>query len=132
MKIREYRESDKADVNRLYHEYYMLNEYPSYLNGKYKSPFAITNDEDRIILAGGVKNLVEVCLTTDKSLPVKTRLDALLQALGSSIFIASEMGHKEMYAFITHDETYVKTLQRYGFKLIDAKLLVLNFGDFHE
>lgn len=132
MKIREFRESDKADINRLYHEYYALNEYPNYLNGQYKSPFAITNDSDRIILAGGVKTLVEVCLTTDKSLPVKTRLDALLQALGSSIFISSEMGHNEMYAFVTHDETYVKTLQKYGFKLIDAKLLVLNFGDFHE
>lgn len=129
MKIREFRESDKIDIDKLHNTYFKDNEYPDF--DKLKSPFVVTNDEDRVILACGIKLLGEVIVVSDKDLPVKTRLDALLQVLGSSIFICSALGQKELYAFVNNDEGYIKVLQKYGFKLIDAKLLVLDFGDFH-
>lgn len=129
MKIRVLRESDKSDVNRIYNEFYMFNEYPNFFSREYLQPFAITDDNDKVIIAGGIKYLPEIVLVTDKSIPVRTRYEALLQAMGSAVTIAADIGHKKIYAFVNNDEKYVEILKKHHFQLIDAKLLVLNLGE---
>lgn len=130
MKIREPRWSDKKEIDRIYREYYIKNEYPDFLGDKhFKCTFVITDDNDKIIVAGGIKTIAEAVFVTDKELSPRVRLDALLQGLGSSIFIAEGMKYKQIHAFVNSDPTYVKVLQRHGFRLIEDKLLVLDFGE---
>jgi len=127
MIIREAKEADKPWVDKNHKKFFDGNEYPDFFN--YSCPFTITDDSGNIILVGGVKMLAEAVIITDISKPVGTRYDALLQALGSSISIVKEMGHKQFYVFVNNDEQYIKHLQKFNFRLIDAKLLVLDLGD---
>lgn len=134
MIIRPPRLLDKQEIDRIYNEFYSNNEYPNFFESpgenKFQCSFVITEDNsDKIILAGGIKTIAEAVVVTDKNLPTKTRLDGLLQALGSSIFIAQGMKFRQVHAFVNNDDKYAKMLQRFGFKLIDAKLLILNFGE---
>lgn len=131
MKIRETRRSDKEIIDKIYTDFYSKNEYPEFFNedGKFQCPFVVTDDNDRIIVAGGVKTIVEAVFVTDKNIPPLVRLDALFQGLGSVIFIAKGMKYQQIHAFVNNDESYTKILQKYGFKLIDAKLLVLDIGE---
>lgn len=130
MIIRPIDPTDKLQIDRIYNEFYSDNEYPNFSSDdKFKHSFAITDQYNKIIVAGGIKTIAEAVFLTDKNLPPKTRLDALLQGLGSSIFISKAVGYHQIHAFVNNDEKYVKILQRFGFKLIDAKLLVLDLGE---
>ena len=132
MKIRELHYRDKKEIDRIYNEFFDNNEYPDFFNSRiFPCPFVVTDDDEKIILAGGVKLIAEAVVVSDQSLSKRARFDALFQALGSSIFIAQGMEHHQVHAFVNNDEKYVRTLQRFGFKLIDAKLLVLDFGESH-
>jgi hypothetical protein len=132
MIIREPRPLDKAEIDRIYNRFFSENEYPDFFNKDiFPCPFVVTEEDGTLILAGGVRLIAEAVVVSDQDVPKRTRFDALLQALGSTIFIAQGMQHKQIYVFVNNDEKYVKTLQRFGFKTIDAKLLVLDFGDSH-
>ena len=129
MKIRELRLSDKHDIDRIHRQFFHRNEAPEFFKSDYKCPFGIVGDDDRIILAGGIKLLAEIVLVTDKSQPVKTRYEALLQAMGSSIHIGKDLGFSEMFAFVNNDDKYTRILERHGFSLMEAKTLRLNIGE---
>ena len=130
MIIREVKLIDRVWIDEMYGKHFSNNEYPDFFDGSFLCPFIIADDKSQdILLAGGIKILAEVAIVTDKDKPVRRRMDALLQALGSSITIAKDMGHRQIYVFVNNDDQYVKHLQKYNFKLIDAKLLVLNLGD---
>lgn len=134
MIIREPRRFDKLEIDRIYNKFYSANEYPDFFNPKedtkFQGSFVVTDGEsEKIIVAGGVKTIAEAVFVTDKDLSPKVRLDALLQGLGSSIVIAQGMKYNQIHAFVNNDERYVGILQKFGFKLIDAKLLVLDFGE---
>jgi len=131
MIIREPHFSDKLEIDRIYKEFFDSNEYPNFLDKKvFPCSFVVTNEEDtKVLLAGGVKLIAEAVVVSDQSLSKRERFDALLQALGSAIFIAQGMKHKQIHVFVNNDEKYVRILQRFGFKLLDAKLLILDFGE---
>lgn len=128
MNIRTATWSDQPKIDELHKKYFNHLQYPQFLNkDKFKCPFVV-HEDDKIILAGGVQTLAEAVVVTDQSLPVRVRQEALLQAMGSTVHIALALGFKEVYAFVANDEHYVKHLQKFGFKLMDAKLLVLDLG----
>lgn len=129
MIIREARLTDKPWIDKNYEKFFINNEYPDFFSRQYSCPFTITNDSEDIILVGGVRMLAEAVIITDKEKHTSIRYDALLQALGSAISIVREMGHKQFYAFVNNDDQYVKHLQKFNFRLIDAKSLVLDLGD---
>ena|SRR5258706_11547289 len=133
MVIRKPEYLDKREIDKIYNEFFSNNEYPDFFNKEiFPCPFVVTDDNnEKVILAGGVKQVAEVVVVSDQNLSKRTRFDALLQALGSSIFITQGMQHHQIHVFVNNDEKYVKTLQKFGFKLIDAKLLVLDFGESH-
>ena len=126
--IREAQLIDKPWIDENYKKFFSNNEYPDFFNDGFLSPFVVTDSSD-IIVAGGIRPLIEVVVVTNKDKYVRTRLNALLQALGSSIAIARDMGHKQLHVFVHNDDEYVKILQKFNFQLIDAKLLVLNLGE---
>jgi hypothetical protein len=121
--------SDKQEIDRLYTKFFSKNEYPDFLNS-FQCSFVVA-DGHGIILAGGVKLIAEAVVVTDQERPVRVRQEALIQALGSSIFIAEGMKFRQIHAFVNNDEEYARHLQKFGFKLIDAKLLMLDFGETH-
>lgn len=130
MKIRELNRNDLFQVDRLHTKFFPELEYPDFLGPDYKCPFVVTDDENRIITAGGIKLLPEIVLVTDKSVSVKVRYDALLQALGSAIHIGKDMKVPELFTLVFDDDNYVRILQRRGFKLMrDTAILTLNLGE---
>ena len=133
MKIREIRLFDKESIDKIYNQFYSHNEYPNFYDigsyNRFQCAFVVTTDGGKIILAGGVKTIAEAVVVTDKNQPVRIRQEALLQALGSTIFIAQGAKYRQIHAFVNDDERYVNHLQKFGFKLMNDKLLVLSFGD---
>lgn len=122
MKIRAVRLADIDEVQRIYNESFKSNEYP-------ECSFVVTDDDEKIIVAGGVKMLAELTVVSDQKQSVRIRQEALLQALGSAIIITKDMGHNQLHAFVNGNPEFAVHLQRYGFRPIDAKLLVLDFGE---
>jgi hypothetical protein len=129
MNIREYHLIDKREVDEIYNEFYHNNEYPDFGSNTFHRSFVVTDDDDKIVLAAGVKTIAEAIALTDRNRSVRVRQEALLQALGSTIFIASAAKFGQVHAFVRNeDEGYIKHLQKYGFRLLDAKVLVLDIG----
>lgn len=123
---------DIKEINRIYSEFYSNNEYPDFFNplSKFHGTFAIIDAKsNKTVVVGGVKTIAEAVLLTDKGISPRIRIDALLQALGSVSFITKDMGFKEVHAFVNHDDKYTKALQRFGFRELDAKLLLLDVGE---
>lgn len=134
MIIRQPTLSDKTQIDRIYNEFYSGNEYPDLFTQeephKFKCSFVVTDDDpNKIVLAGGVKTIAEAVIVTDKNQSTRTRFNALLQALGSSIFITQAMKYKQIHAFVNNDDKYVSALQKFGFKVLPDKLLILDFGE---
>ena len=125
--------SDKADIDRIYDRFYRNNEYPPFWEqsdaGKFQCSFAVTQRNGQLVVAGGVKLIPEVIFLTDKDLSPRVRLEALLQALGSSTMIAQGMKYRQLHAFVNNDEQYVKHMKKFGFKKLEADLLMLDFGE---
>lgn len=128
MMLRRPKPSDEEEIKRIHNEFFGGNEYPEFFNshGHFHCPFVVTDDTDKIIVAGGMQTIAEAVFLTDRNVPARIRLDALIQGLGSLITIANQMRYGQIHAFVSNDDSYVKVLQKYGFRLIDAKLLVLD------
>jgi len=130
MKIKPMLLSDRKEIDKIYKEFFSDNEYPNFIGGRFHQSFVVTNDNEKIVVAGGVRNIAEVVVLTDKNQSVRVRLEALLQALGSSIHIALASKYSELHAFVSSGETeYIEHLKKHGFKEIDAKILVLDIGE---
>lgn len=125
--------SDKIDIDRIYQRWYSDNEYPPFWESndasKFQCSFVVTQKNGQLIIAGGVKLIAEVIFLTDKDLPVRTKFEGLLQALGSSIVIAQGMKYGQLHAFVNNDEQYVKHMKKFGFKNLEAEVLMLDFGE---
>lgn len=124
MIIREPKTLDKPEIDRIYNTYFKENEYPP-------STFVVADDNDKLVLAGGVKTIAEFAVISDQSRSVRIRQEALLHALGSAVLLANGMKYLQLHAFVDGDSSFVNHLQRYGFKLINAKVLVLDLGESH-
>lgn len=122
MKIRQPELPDRPEIDRIHHAYFKANEYPKCL-------FVVADDDDKLVVAGGVKTIAEFAVVSDQARSVKVRQEALLHALGAAILIANDMKFKQLHAFVDANSSFVNHLKRYGFKLIDAKVLVLDLGD---
>ena len=129
MIIREANPSDKNWIDEKYNKFFSNNEYPEMFADNFASPFVIIGDNGETLLAGGVQRLAEIVVISDKDKSVRERYDALTQALGCSILIAKELRHQKIYVFVNNDDQYVKHLQKFDFRLMDAKLLVLDLGE---
>lgn len=125
MNIRQINPSDVNKIRKIYNEYFNEEfEFPDFLSG-YLSSFVVTSDEDKIIIAGGVRTIAESVIITDKSCPITPRREALQEILTVSAFTASFHEYKQLHAFI-QDENWLRHLKRVGFKETVGKSIVLN------
>jgi hypothetical protein len=113
MKVRGLEFKDIEEIKELHKRFYSDMELPDFLNG-FLCCFAITDDNDSIITAGGVQPIGEVILVTDKD---RSRIQigkALREALRVSLFVGSKYKLDELVAFIKNDD-YAHHLIQHGF-----------------
>lgn len=111
MKIRALKLTDIDEVRQLHDKYYPEFGFPDFddlLNA------FIIEDNEGIVMAGGVEQIAEVVLVTNK---VKSRVKigrALIEAQRCALFTCKNFGIREIYAFVSDDE-YAQHLIKHGF-----------------
>lgn len=109
--IRAFQESDLEKIHKLHEQFYSEFGFPDFLN--LLNAFIIEDDEG-IIMAGGVENVGEAVLVTNKD---RNRIKvgrALVEAQKVSMFTCQKFGIRELYAFVK-DDMYAEHLIQHGF-----------------
>ncbi len=114
MKIRALTIKDMEEVNRL-HDKYFGNQFEKtdFMNN-FLSAFAITEDDDKLVMAGGVRPIAETILVTDKESNPHLLGNALLEALRFSRYTCNVHKIEFLHAFVK-DEAYKRHLLKHGF-----------------
>jgi hypothetical protein len=114
MNVRAFLEKDIEKVRKLHERFYPDLNFPDFLNG-FLCSFALTDNNDEIIMAGGVRPVGEVILVTDKEKSEIQIGRALVEAMRVSLFIGSKFNLDELVAFVKNNESYASHLVRHGF-----------------
>jgi len=121
MKIRAMTIADLNEVGQLHDKYYAEFAFPRF--GNMMNAFVIEDDDNSIIMAGGVEKVAEAVLVTNKE---KSRIKigkALVEAQMCSAFTCRTNSIRDLYAFVK-DEDYAKHLLQHGFIECDKALLM--------
>ena len=84
---------------------------------KFFTSFIVENEKG-LILGGGIRNIQEIVVITDKDFPPKTRVNALLSVL-------DHYSYKQIHAFI-QDPNWAEQLKEFGFR--DTKGRAMIYG----
>lgn len=121
--IRPFTSSDVESVREIHEKYYREEfNFPNFL-ANFICCFVVETDEG-IITAGGIRNIAELVLVTDKSRSGRDRHKGLYQALDASVFVASKNGHDGIHAFV-QDDIWEEVLRKVGFNPTKGKSLVI-------
>jgi PAS domain-containing protein len=124
MKIRALVPSDIDEIRRIHEQFYKEEfDFPDFLNN-FLCAFVVTDEDGKIISAGGVRAIAESVIVTDKNFSVRDRRQALYQVLDVSEFITKHADFKELHAFV-QDTTWISFLMTVGFCPTKGKALVL-------
>ena len=102
---------DLEKLKGLHDKYYSQFEFPQFF--RYMNAFVI-EDEEGIIMAGGVESVAEISLVTNKERKMITLGRALLEAKEIALFTCNKFGVRDLYAFVDNDD-YAKHLIQHGF-----------------
>lgn len=122
--IRLYHPNDLLDVNRIYEQYSLEFEMPNF--NDYVCAFTIVKN-DEIVSIGGVRNLLEAVVLTDKNKSIRIRHEALHQMLDVLKMVAIQNGKNEIHASIINDEKWKRHLKNIGFQPTKGEILVLSW-----
>lgn len=123
MNIRGLEKSDIDRVKELHERFYKTEfDFPDFFTN-FLCAFVVENDGG-IITAGGVRNIPELVLVTDKNKHSKERYKGLFQALDASTFVVNKTGHDGIHAFVTDDD-WEHILRKVGFDNCIGKALYL-------
>lgn len=111
------------DIHKKYYEKEF--EFPQFGTDTFINKFQITNENDKVITAGGIRLIPEIILMTDKDAPVLDRRLALYTALDYMIYNAKQMNYDGLHAFV-QDQKWSTRLKRTGFHNTKGEALVLN------
>src|SRR5262245_12060126 len=99
------------------------------LTGNMLASFVIEDDNNKIILGGGVRPLAETIIVTDKEYPNMTTVGrALVEALNISKYACRETHIDLLHAFVKNSDYSNHLLQR-GFFERDGKALALRINN---
>lgn len=114
MNTRAIESSDLDELKRIHSQYFRDEfDFPSFLEG-FNCSFLI-EDDNNIIVAGGIRPIAEVVAITNKSLPNKIKIEALKEFLNVSKYIGDRFRYESLHAFI-QDDIWLKQLMRNGFQ----------------
>ena len=120
LKIRPLTLNDIEELSRLHDKFYSEFDFPHF--GNMLNAFIIEDENNEIVMAGGVEKVAEVVLVTNKE---KSRIKigkALVEAQRCSLFTCSVNNIRDMYAFVNNDE-YAKHLIQHGFTDVGHRAL---------
>lgn len=126
MIIRDFYPRD-IDILKLIHKQYYASEFnfPNFYH-KFLDALTILTNDERIIVSGGVKTILEAVAITDKSIPVQQRADALDQLLKLSSISAKSAGYDQIHVTVIDDPSWESRLRRTGFNEVKGKVLYLD------
>ncbi len=121
MQVRPITEADVEELKVIHKRFYEHEfSFEDFISNFYASCI-IANGDEQIVVAGGIRPLIEIVAVTNKDLSVRTRKEALYKFL--QVAMQSSQG-EGLHAFI-QDETWEKHLKRFGFTETVGKSLVL-------
>ena len=111
--IREIQDKDIDQLRKL-HQAYFANEFrfDDFLNGLMFS-FTVVDDNDNLVLSGGVRNILEVVAITDKEQSIFKKRTAYSQLIHSCGFVAERLGYEGLHAFVQGDR-WIDALKSQG------------------
>ena len=127
MILRAMKSSDITEIVRIHGLFYQHEFEIDELFDKMLSSFVVTGQNDEIVIAGGVRTIVESAILTNKEFDVKKRREALLKALHFSQHICNKHEYNQLHAFI-QDGQWMKHLKKFGFVETRGRSLVMNVG----
>jgi hypothetical protein len=120
--LRAFKTSDIDKLKEIHEKFYKEEfSFPDF-SDHFLNLFAITDENDNIISAGGVKTITESIIITDKSRSVRERHAALLEILSASIYTCESFGYRQLHAFV-QDSNWNKVLNKFDFKGCKGKAL---------
>jgi len=101
---------------------------PNFLDrGAFICSFLVTDNDDNIVCAAGVRNICESVIITDKDMPLHKKLEALNKVYEASKVLARQAGHHELHAFVESTNTsWIRWLQKAGFVPTKGQAFVLD------
>lgn len=127
MIIRNYTESDYNKILALHDAHYSNEFLADELFDKAADQFIITDDDDKLIVYGANRLIVEVIAVTDKDRSVRERTRALNLLLQVSTYSSLSAQYKQNHAFV-QDPNFLVHLRKFGFKPTKGHALVLNLS----
>lgn len=128
IRIRRLEADDVEHIKQLHEKYYSEFEFPDFFN-RFLSRFAIVDEKDEIVIAGGVRPIAETVIITD---PNKSEIKigrALIESLRCSLFTCARANVDELHAFVTN-ASYASHLERHGFSRRSPALSVkVSYGE---
>lgn len=119
--IRKITPNDMAKVREYHDKYYSEFAFPQFT--QMEVAFIIEDEQEEIVMAGGVEAVGEAVLITNKE---KSRIKigkALVEAQRLSMFACKQVGIRDLYAFVKDDE-YAEHLIQHGFSDCDRALSI--------
>jgi len=126
MKVRELYKEEIPYIQELHDKFYSKDFYLPDLTKGFLVGFTITNDRDKLIIAGGVRPIAETIIVTDReSHSMITIGRALLEALKISKYVCDMHQIGLLHAFVAN-QNYKKHLIQHGFYERDGTPLAFN------
>ncbi len=127
MTTRGFHVEDVEQLRTIHERYYKEEfEFPDFFN-KFLCAYTVLDEKEKILAAGGVRNLAEVVLITNKDIPFQERIEALYRVFDSSAFVAGHFGHTQIHAFV-QDQVWEQYLIKVGFKPCKGRPYYLDLG----
>jgi len=105
------------------HEKFYGKEFDLTELNRFICSFVSVDVNDRPIVAGGIKTVVEAMIVTDQDASIESRVDALKEWLITAKRSTSDAGYDQMFAFV-QDDKWMRHLMKYGFIPTAGKGLV--------
>jgi len=112
--IRAISEDDICELRKIHQAFYKDEfEFPDFLNN-YLCTFAVIDDCDKIVSAGGIRLITEIVALTDKNHSTRKRRAALYQILQASQYLTQKAGFDRLHV-VTEQEVWKSQLNEVGF-----------------
>jgi hypothetical protein len=113
MNVRGMKQEDIPKLREIHKKHFSNLEFPDFMNGFYCG--FIVEDENGIIVGGGLRPSAEVLIVTDKERDIITIGRALAETQKASLYVGNRFGLNELVAFVENNDAYARHLVRHGF-----------------
>lgn len=115
LKTRAVTPKDLGKIKELHQKFYSELQFPEFMKD-FLCGFIIEDENDEIVIAGGVERIAEGILFTNKDKSNVKIGRALVLAQDISVYVCQQFEIRELHAFIDHsNEAYIKHFLKHGF-----------------